>query len=266
MTRISGSTSPLQSYYEGQAKVSAVAGESVALAFHGADIYWRAVKGPDCGQADVFLDGVLAKTVDCYANLPTTYQFGFIKTGLDAKTPHTIKVVVRGDRNSASKGAAIKHMLFEYAAESYRASDGYSSVPGKNQWHNQQRSGGAYSDMTFKDPHWKGDDSCEIGYVHMTPGAGDAVRKWVAPRAGMVRVESRVSPDGGNIRAVNVAILHNAREIWPTQTVKDKLVFHDLKVTVIPGDALYFIASRQDTAGGRIHWDPVVTYQEHPHD
>jgi hypothetical protein len=250
------------SYYDGQAQVSAVAGDSVALAFQGTAIYWRAVKGPECGKADVLLDGALQKTVDCYANLPTTYQFGFIKTGLDANTPHTIKVVVRGDKNPAAQGMAIKHMLFEYAAESYRASDGYSSVPGKNQWHNQQRRGGTYSDMTFKDPNWKGDDACEIGYFHMAPGVGDAVRKWVAPRAGAVRVEGRVSPDGKDAGVVNVAILHNALEICPLRTVKDKPVLHNVNVTVAQGDALYFIAGKQDAASGRIYWDPVVTYTE----
>ncbi len=251
-----------QDYYEGQAKVSATAGDSVALAFQGADIYWRAVKGPDCGKANVVLDGALQRTVDCYASVPTTYQFGFIKTGLDPGVPHTIKVVARGRQNPLSKGVAIKHMLFEYAAESYRASDGYSSIPGKNQWYNQQRGGGTYRDMTFKDPNWKGDDACEIGCFHVTPGGNDAVRKWVAPRAGAVRVEGRVSPDGKAVGAVNVAILHNAKEIWPAQTVNDKPLLHDMNVPVAQGDALYFIAGKKGAGGGRIHWDPLVTYTE----
>jgi hypothetical protein len=129
------------SYYEGLAKVSGATGSSVALTFQGADVYWRAVKGPDCGKADVFIDDALQATVDCYANLPTTYQFAFIKTGLVASVPHTIKIVVRNEKSPVSKGAAIKHMLFEYAADSYRASDGYSSVPGKNQWRHQGLSG-----------------------------------------------------------------------------------------------------------------------------
>ncbi len=196
-----------KSYYDGRARVSAAPGDSVAMAFQGADIYWRAVKGPDCGKADVFLDGALQKTVDCYANVPATYQFGFIRTGLNPDVPHTIKVVVRGEKNAAAKGTAIKHMLFEYAAESYRASDGYSSVPGKNQWHNQERIGGAYRDMTFKDPNWKGAGTCEIGYFHMTPGVGDAVRKWVAPHAGTVRIEGRVSVANQGGAGVTVAIL-----------------------------------------------------------
>jgi hypothetical protein len=250
------------SYYEGQAKQSATAGDSVALAFQGAEVYWRAVKGPDCGQADVFLDGALQATVDCYASVPITYQFGFIKTGLDPSVPHRIKVVLRGEKDPASKGTAIRHMLFEYAAESYRPSDGYSSVPGKNQWYNQQRGHATYRDMTFRDPNWKGDDTCEIGYFHMTPGSSDAVRKWVAPRAGVVRVEGRVSADGKEVGAVNVAILHNTKEIWPAQTVNDKPVLHDMNVPVAPGDALYFIASKKDAPGGRIRWDPVVTYTE----
>jgi hypothetical protein len=249
-----------KSYYDGQAKVSAAAGDSVSLTFQGADVYWRAVKGPDCGKADILIDGAAQGTVDCYASVPITYQFGFIKTGLGPKVTHTIKVVVRGERNPSSKGRAIKHMLFEHAADTYRASDGYSSIPGRNQWYNQQRSGGTYTDMTFKDPDWKGDGTCQIGYFHMTHGDRDAVRKWVAPRAGVVRIEGRVWQDGKDTGEVNASILHNAKEIWPAQTVKDKPVCHDTNVAVAQGDALYFIASRKDAPGGRIHWDPVVTY------
>ncbi|MGA2618662.1 MAG: hypothetical protein ABSF26_13695 [Thermoguttaceae bacterium] len=251
---------PNKGYYDGQARVGAAARDSVAMAFQGADIYWRAVRGPDCGKADVFLDGALQKTVDCYANVSTTYQFGFIKTGLDATAPHTIKVVVRGDKNPASKGAAIKHMLFEYAAESYRASDGYSSLPGKNQWHNQERIGGACRDMTFRDPNWKGDDTCEIGYFQMTPGVGDAVRKWVAPHAGTVRVEGRVSLANQGGAGVKVAILRGTEEIWPTRTVKEKSIVHDLTAGVAAGQSICFVVSKRAAAGDRAVWDPVVTY------
>jgi hypothetical protein len=75
-------------------------------------------------------------------------------------------------------------------------------------------------------------------------------------------VEGLVSPDGKDAVAVNVAILHNAKEIWPAQAVTDKPISHDMNVTVTQGDALYFVAGKKDAAGGRVHWDPVVTYTE----
>lgn len=104
-------------FYEGKAKSSAESGASFAFTFQGQDIYWRAVRGPDLGKADVLLDSVLQTTVDCWATIPTVYQFAFLKRGLSGDVPHTIKVVVKNEKNPRSTGTAIKHMLFEASAE-----------------------------------------------------------------------------------------------------------------------------------------------------
>jgi hypothetical protein len=247
---------------EKMAKVSQTANGSAQLSFQGAAIYWRALKAPNCGKADVFLDNVLQKTVDCYADAATPYQFAFVKTGLDPKRIHTIKVVVRGEKNSRSSGTAVKHIQFEYAAESYRASDGFSSVPGKNQWYNLQRNGSADTPMVFKDPAWLGGGKCEVGYYHMVPDASDAVRKWVAPHAGSVRIEGRASLDASGGDGVNVSILHNAATVWPTRLVTfGHPAAHDATVDVAPGDALYFVVNKNATpVSDRTTWDPVVTY------
>ncbi len=101
-------------YYQGQANTAAKAGQSVQFVFRGSDIYWRAAAGGDAGKADVFIDGVLQKTVDCFfSECALPYQFAFIKTGLDPKRIHTIKVVVRGDKNPGSSGTKIRHIAFE---------------------------------------------------------------------------------------------------------------------------------------------------------
>ena len=105
-------------FYEGKARSSAECGAGVEFTFRGKDIYWRAVKGPDLGKADVFLDGVLQTTVDCWATIPTVYQFAFFKRGLSGDGPHTVKVVVKNEKNPRSTGTAIKHMLFEDSAVS----------------------------------------------------------------------------------------------------------------------------------------------------
>jgi hypothetical protein len=105
-------------YYQGQAKVATKTEHSVEFAFRGPDIYWRAVAAPDAGKADVFIDNVLEKTVDLhFQECALPYQFAFIKTGLDPKKPHTIKVVVRGDKNPGSSGTAVRHIAFEHAAD-----------------------------------------------------------------------------------------------------------------------------------------------------
>ena len=142
-------------------------------------------------------------------------------------------------------------------------SDGFSSVPGKNQWYNLQRQGAVDSDMLFKDPKWVGAGKCEVGYYHMTPDAQDAVRKWVAPHAGAVRIEGSVSLDHSGGAAVNVSILHNAAvAAWPARLVTfGNPATHDLTVNVAPGNALYFIVNKKaGTASERTIWDPVVTY------
>jgi hypothetical protein len=66
----------------------------------------------------VFIDNVLQKTVDgFFSECALPYQFAFIKTGLDPKQTHTIKVVVRGDKNPGSSGTRMRHIAFEHVAE-----------------------------------------------------------------------------------------------------------------------------------------------------
>ncbi len=102
-------------YYQGQAKTASQAGQSVQFEFSGGAIYWRAAGGPDCGKADVLIDGVLEKTVDCFfAECPLVYQFAFVKTGLDPQKTHTIQIVVRGEKNPGASGTMIRHIAFEY--------------------------------------------------------------------------------------------------------------------------------------------------------
>ena len=107
-----------ENYYQGQANTAAKAGQSVQFSFQGSGIYWRAAAGSDAGKADVFIDGVLQKTVDCFfSECALPYQFAFIKTGLAPKQTHTIKVVVRGDKNPGSSGTKIRHIAFEHSVE-----------------------------------------------------------------------------------------------------------------------------------------------------
>ena len=102
-------------YYKGRAKVTSKAGQNIRFSFQGSAIYWRAVANNDAGKADVYIDGVLQKTVDClFEECALPYQFAFIKTGLNPRKLHTIKVVVSKDKNTASSGTMIRHIAFEY--------------------------------------------------------------------------------------------------------------------------------------------------------
>jgi hypothetical protein len=258
-------------YGESGAKESRTPGSAVQFSFTGSDVYWRAVKGPDCGKADVLLDGRLYATVDCYAQRATPDQFALVATGLAPNRSHTIRIVVRGDKNSLSQAAAVRHLLLEYSAESYRASDGFSSIQGKNQWRYQQRQGGADADLTFDVTSWVGGQRdparrpSEVGHDFLVPGPAGAVRKWVAPRAGTVRVEGRVALSGPDHAAVEAMILDGDREAWPPRAItRAKPESHDLTLTVRQGDAISFVVKRSgEQSGDKALWDPVVTYTEH---
>lgn len=253
-------------------KASGTSDSTVHFSFHGADVYWRVVKGPDCGKADVYIDGFFQKTVDCYSDHNTVDQFAFIKTGLTSEGTHTIKVVVRGDKCDLSSGTVVKHFLFEYSAESYRASDGFCNVMGKNGWEYLLKKGSVYTDMIFGETKWVG-DKCDLGYYHseighyhMIPGVSDAVRKWVAPHAGSVLIEGKVTLDGSSGNGIYAMIVMNQKEAWPSRLINgDKEQSHHMTVTVDTGDTIDFVAKRNgENPAEKVIWDPVITYVNTP--
>lgn len=95
-------------YYQGRARVTAVADQEIEHEFHGTEIYWRAVFAPDAGKADIYLDGVYQETVDLhFAETAIPYQFAYVRTDLDPSVAHTIKIVTRG--------GYVRHLAFEQA-------------------------------------------------------------------------------------------------------------------------------------------------------
>ena len=255
--------------------ISSTPNSSIQFSFKGSDIYWRAVRNSGLGKADIYIDNIFQKTVDCWASCEATDMFSFIKTGLDPAASHTIKILVRGDKNPRSSGTAIIPLSFEYSAESYRASYGFSSIQGKNNWRYQQRKGAAVSEMTFGKSRWFGTDGSEVGLAHMLPGIEEcaAIRKWLAPHDGTVRIEGKVVPAGKDSTSVHASVLRNDQTIWLVPVVAaDKGASHDLKVAVAKGDAICFVVQRpklgdlpirdkQVNASGHSQWwDPVVTY------
>lgn len=103
-------------YYLGHAKATAAAGQVIEYAFSGGEIYWRAVYGPDAGQAEVWLDGKLQRRVDLYfGECAIPYQFAFVRTDLDPKVRHTIKIVTCGAKSPGSSNTMVRHIGFERA-------------------------------------------------------------------------------------------------------------------------------------------------------
>ena len=84
---------------------SDLARASAELTFSGTGVDWFTYRGPDQGRAEVYLDGLLVRTVDNYAATPT---FGVTRTfaGL-ADGVHTLRIMVLGDARPAAKGALV---------------------------------------------------------------------------------------------------------------------------------------------------------------
>ncbi|MBA3825432.1 MAG: discoidin domain-containing protein [Ktedonobacterales bacterium] len=90
-------------YSGGADHYSTVAGAYAQYSFTGTGVVWYGVVGTDHGKADVYLDGSSTPdaTIDCYDTSWRAQEPLYTKTGLTSGT-HTIKIVVRSDRNAAA--------------------------------------------------------------------------------------------------------------------------------------------------------------------
>ncbi|MEP6973643.1 MAG: glycoside hydrolase family 25 protein [Actinomycetota bacterium] len=98
----------------GRHRVGGASGGSVAmsdltrsdatLAFFGSGVEWHTVRGPDQGRAQIYVDGVLMKTVDGYGASTTTVLRSI--TGL-ASGLHKLRIVVLGEGRPAASDANV---------------------------------------------------------------------------------------------------------------------------------------------------------------
>jgi hypothetical protein len=271
-------------YYRTQVMECGVPGSSVQYSFRGADIFWRAIADKDCGKADIYIDGRPEGTVDCYFQEAVPYQFAFIKTGLNPEATHTVRAVIRSDKNPLSSGTVIRHMAFESSAESYWASAGFCSIDGKNNWSYRRWNGREYADLPFLDfavasvkdeksgdikerrsyaGFWGTEETCIVGSDFQVPTKQSAVRAWVAPHDGKVRSQGTVRIDADSGGTVIVRIMKNAREIWPSRRVTYwRPASHDFAATVKGGDVISFVAGKgKKGKREKVFWDPVITYE-----
>ncbi len=102
------------SYYLGTTTFSTLANSQVQYSFSGSNISWYGVKSSQHGKADVFIDNILDSTVDLYSAVRTT-GLVYSKSGLSSGT-HTIKIVVRSDRNANATANYVEVDAFEVGA------------------------------------------------------------------------------------------------------------------------------------------------------
>ena len=84
---------------------------SVTVTFHGTGIDWVSERAPDQGRAQVFVDGVLDRTVDGYG---TSIEPDVVRsvTGLAPGT-HTIRIIVLGEGRRAATGTFVSVDRFD---------------------------------------------------------------------------------------------------------------------------------------------------------
>jgi len=229
---------------------------SIQARFKASEIYWRALLDQATGKVDIYIDEQFQRTVNLYSPTPTDLLIPFYKTGLDPSKTHTIKIVVRDDQDPRAIGKLVKSKWFEYSAETYLASDGFSAIMGKEQWHYLQGRDGKYEELKFPlsdlgQKFWTGSGGCSIGPNTMNSGSeenNEVARKWLAPHDGMVRLEG--SP--GAQRKTEICIFKNQEVIYPLQTPTKG---YDVRIPVKKNDAIYFVVR-----SGLCQWDPRVTY------
>jgi hypothetical protein len=90
---------------DGAYVVSDVAGASASLSFTGTGAVLLTATGPQFGRAEVYVDGVLVRTIDLYSAVPA---FGASRTVAGfTDTSHVVTVVVLGEHRAAATGSSI---------------------------------------------------------------------------------------------------------------------------------------------------------------
>ncbi|HHW00211.1 MAG TPA: hypothetical protein GXX36_11720 [Clostridiaceae bacterium] len=95
--------SNLNTWYMGTDKWTSSPGAYFECSFRGTNIYYYGSKASDNGKADIYIDGVYQATIDTYSPTFLKSVLLWSKTGLSPGN-HTIKVVIRNDKNQLSTG------------------------------------------------------------------------------------------------------------------------------------------------------------------
>ncbi len=110
--------------------------------------------------------------------------------------------------------------------------------------------------------YWGDDGGSRVGENFQIPGENGAVRTWISPHSGRVRIEGIVQPDTGS--GPSARIVQNTHGVWSSPSlIQGKSASHDLTVEVERGDEIHFIV--ESSAGGKgekVIWDPVITFEE----
>lgn len=79
---------------------------AIGTSFSGSGVMWIATKAAMLGKADVYIDGTYKTTVDLYNPTVLHQQIAYSNLAL-SNSSHTIKIVVRGDKNPSATNTFI---------------------------------------------------------------------------------------------------------------------------------------------------------------
>jgi beta-galactosidase GanA len=113
--------------YDKTESFSDTTGSSMSVTFTGSAVQWIAPTASNHGIADVYLDGTQVATVDGYSPGTDFQQVEYSVSGL-ADTSHTLKIVVSGQKNSASSGTYVSVDAINVPTAA-QAADYYPVVP-----------------------------------------------------------------------------------------------------------------------------------------
>lgn len=100
--------------FNGAYKYNNTSNNYVQFTFNGTGVKWISCLGGNLGKADVYIDGTLSQSsIDCYSPSVVYQNINFSKTGL-TNGQHTIKVVVKGTKNTSSSDYHLISDAFEY--------------------------------------------------------------------------------------------------------------------------------------------------------
>jgi hypothetical protein len=107
--------------------------------------------------------------------------------------------------------------------------------------------------------YWGDDDSCRVGENYQIPGAHRALRTWISPHRGRIRIEGNVHTDTGIGEGVSARIMHKDSEAWSSPVASPGVTgTHDITIEVEKSDAIDFVV--EGPKGKKVMWDPVITY------
>ncbi|WP_188485585.1 hypothetical protein [Stenotrophomonas maltophilia] len=150
--------------------------------------------------------------------------------------------------------------------DTFRQSTDFSSSQGPYWWYQKGSDAGIF-DLNWISSYWgSSTDWPRIWRDSMHPAPVEIpVLKWVAPKAGTVRIEGTLrDADITCGDGVNASVVHNGEQIYSTAIDNGDTVGKSLNIVrhVIPGDGIFFmVGARANHFCDSSRWDPSITYE-----